>query len=90
MLSFTKFITESTPPMQGVHPEVWKAHERHVAANKKHYESGAGIHKAAATKTFRTLQKKLDKHHPDESREKSKHLKIMQDMMHHSDKHGDL
>jgi len=86
MLSFTKFITESTPPMPGVHPEVWKAHEKHVAANKKHYESGFGGHKAAATRTFGTLQKKLDKHEPD----KSKHLKIMQDMMHHSDKHGDL
>jgi hypothetical protein len=85
MLSFTKYLNEGSP-MPGVHPEVWRAHERHVAANKRHNESGLGIDKAAATRTFQTLKKKLKKHEPDES----KHLKIMQDMMDHSDKNGDL
>lgn len=85
MLSFNQFISESSTPT-GIHPEVWKAHEKHIAANKRHYESGLGIHKAAVTRTFQTLTKKLKKHEPDES----KHLKIMQDMMHHSDKNGDL
>jgi hypothetical protein len=72
--------------MPGVHPEVWRAHERHLAASKRHYEGGLGIHKAAATRTFQTLKKKLKKYEPDES----KHLKIMQDMMNYSDKRGDL
>lgn len=85
MLSFTEYLNEGSP-MPGVHPEVWRAHERHVAANKRHNESGLGIDKSAATRTFQTLKKKLKKHEPDES----KHLKIMSDMMDHSDKNGDL
>jgi hypothetical protein len=85
MLSFTQYLNEGSP-MPGVHPEVWKAHERHVASNKRHNEGGLGIHKAAVTRTFQTLTKKLKKHEPDES----KHLKIMTDMMNHSDKNGDL
>ena len=85
MLSFNQFIVESTPPMPGVHSEVWKAHLRYLEASRKHYDSGLGMHKAAATRTFQTLQKKLKKHEPDES----KHLKIMQDMMHHSGKYED-
>jgi hypothetical protein len=85
MKTFSQFLKESSP-MPGVHPEVWKAHERHMAANKRHHEGGLGIHKAAATRTFQTLKKKLKKHVPDES----KHLKIMTDMMNQSDKNGDL
>jgi hypothetical protein len=85
MKSFSEFLKEGSP-MPGVHPEVWKAHERHVAAQKKHYEGGLAIHKAAATRTFQTLRKKLKKYEPDES----KHLKIMQDMMNQSEKNGDL
>jgi hypothetical protein len=81
MKSFIKFNESSQPPA-GVHREVWHAHLRHMDASKKHYESGLGMHKAAATRTFSTLKKKLQKHEPDES----KHLKIMQDMMHHSEK----
>ena len=85
MKTFSQFLNEGSS-MPGIHPEVWKAHERHVAANKKHYEGGLAIHKAAATRTFQTLKKKLKKHVPDES----KHLKIMTDMMNQSDKNGDL
>ena len=81
MKTFNQFISEATP-MAGVHPEVWKAHVRHLEASQRQYDSGLGMHKAAATRTFQTLQKKLKKHEPDES----KHLKIMQDMMQHSDK----
>jgi hypothetical protein len=85
MKTFSEFLKESSP-MSGVHPEVWRAHERHIAANKKHYETGLGIYKSAATRTFQTLKKKLKKYEPNES----KHLKIMQDMMDYSEKRGDL
>jgi hypothetical protein len=85
MLSFNQFISESSPPA-GIHPEVWRAHEKHMVAIKRHNEGGLGIHKAAVTRTFQTFQKKLKKHEPDES----KHLKMMQDMIAYSDKNGDL
>ena len=81
MISFIQFIKENKIPasMSGVHPEVWKAHVQHQHAEKKHYEYHTSNTKRAATRTFRTLQKKLDKHEPD----KSKHLKIMTSMNHH-------
>ena len=82
MKSFIEFISESDNPMPGVHKDIWKAHVKHYEASKRHYEVGGAQNKRAATRTFSTLQKKLNKHEPD----KSKHLRIMSDMMGHSQK----